>query len=153
MIEMKIYTGDNEFQKGYAEGWNAAHEAMSGTATVKEWQEILDYFNDVNKTKYRMTPQKRQQLKCRLKIYSVQEIKDAIQKRSQMDWYRESGFATDWESLFRNDERIAKILNRREDKKDNKLIQSIKEDYFKNTGRLPTEEVIKTKLAKYGITG
>jgi hypothetical protein len=74
-------------------------------------QDILNYFNEVCGTRLRITLQKSKQINNRLKFYTVEEIKSAILKRSKLDWYIQSGFSKDWDSLFRNDEKIDRILN------------------------------------------
>ena len=88
----------------------------NGNDNEDERKEIVVYFNEVCTTQLKPTSSKMVQLSNRLKIYSAEEIKQAIIKRTKLPWYageNDDGrlWYRDWDSLFRNDEKIEAILN------------------------------------------
>jgi len=77
--------------------------------------DLLNYFNEICSTNLKMTPNKRKQINARLKVFSIDEIKRAILKRSLNPWHQGSNpdskkWFKDWDSLFRNDDKIENAL-------------------------------------------
>lgn len=81
------------------------------------YEDILNHFNKVFSDLYnplRLTKKKIDQLRLRLKTYSLDDIKTAINNCHDDPFCRgnnKSGWKADWDYLFRNDERIDKYLN------------------------------------------
>lgn len=81
------------------------------------YQDILDHFNQTFSDLYsplRLTKKKIDQLKLRLKTFTINEIKTAITNCHDDPSCRgnnRTGWKADWDYLFRNDERIDKYLN------------------------------------------
>lgn len=80
-----------------------------------EFDEIIKYWNKCHNTDIRPTDNKKKQYLSRLKTFTVEEIKRAIRNRSESDYIRGDGInhASNWPSLFRNDDQIDKYLNMR----------------------------------------
>lgn len=81
------------------------------------YQDILDHFNQTFSDLYsplRLTKKKIDQLRLRLKTFTINEIKTAITNCHDDPSCRgnnRTGWKADWDYLFRNDERIDKYLN------------------------------------------
>lgn len=75
------------------------------------YNEILEFFNSTTWTKLKLTDNKKKQIKERLNTFSIEEIKIAIKNRMSSEWHIKDWWTTDWDSLFRNDEKIDKMLN------------------------------------------
>jgi len=80
-----------------------------------KFDEIIKYWNKCHNTDIRPTDNKKKQYLSRLKTFTVEEIKQAIRNRSESDYIRGDGInhASNWPSLFRNDDQIDKYLNMR----------------------------------------
>ena len=78
-------------------------------------EDVIDTWNRLHGTSIRTTPNKFRQLRQRLKTFKIEEIKTAIRNRSESEWIRGEGasHASNWDSLFRNDDQIDKYLNMR----------------------------------------
>jgi len=76
---------------------------------------ILLAWNKIFESSARMTNNKRRQIKQRLKTFSPDEILQSMKNRSQDTWLLGEGskFYTDWDSFFRNDEKIERYLLQR----------------------------------------
>lgn len=76
---------------------------------------FVNFWNQVNECELRMTPKKREQVRSRLKRFSEDEIKQAIQNRAVDDWINSEGlkFKTDWQSFWANDEKVERYLNKK----------------------------------------
>lgn len=76
--------------------------------------EFVDFWNEVNNAQCRLTSKKRTQIKQRLKTFTEDEIKQAIENRSVDEWINGDGskFKADWESFWRNDEKVERYLNK-----------------------------------------
>lgn len=75
---------------------------------------LIFYFNEKFKSKYQLTPGRRDKCKTRLQTFSVDQIKQAIDNLSSKPFYRgenDSGWKADPDYLFRSDEIIDKALN------------------------------------------
>ena len=75
--------------------------------------ELIDFWNDKNGCSLKFTTKKNNQVKARLNTFSVDELKKAILNRSQDDWINNEGikFKSDWESFWRNDEKVERYLH------------------------------------------
>jgi hypothetical protein len=79
---------------------------------VKDFVQFLKLWNEVNGCNLRMTDNKRDQIKERLRTYSEEELKRSIQNRAKDDWINGEGrkFKEDWNSFWRNDEKPERYL-------------------------------------------
>ena len=115
---------------------------------------LLDFFNETCGTSLRLTESKKRQIGARLQTFSEDEIKQAIKKRTGIPWYKGQNkenkmWYKDWDSLFRNDEKVEKILENETTDKANPLTGEyipIK-DESGTTHRVPMEK-LKEYLAK-----
>jgi len=78
-----------------------------------DFELFISEWNQVYGTSIRLTKSKKTQVINRLKTFSPEEIIYAMHKRRHDHWLNNDGkkFLTDWEALFRNDEKIEKYLN------------------------------------------
>lgn len=74
---------------------------------------FIELWNKVNECSIRYTPKKRGQVKSRLKTFTPEEISNAIIKRGKDPWILGDGrkFRADWDSFWRNDEKVERYLN------------------------------------------
>jgi hypothetical protein len=75
---------------------------------------IIEHFNSVFEKKYRITSDRKKKIKLRLKSYTVDEIKSAIDGLSKSKFHNgenDRGWVADIDFLIRNDEQIDKFLN------------------------------------------
>lgn len=82
-------------------------------------EDVFGHFVTSTGGNLKLTPAKRIQIKARLKVWSVEQIKAAIDKRKTLAWYagdNDQGklWYKDWDSLFRNDDKIERVLNSQE---------------------------------------
>lgn len=82
-------------------------------ASKRQADEMVNYWNYINESEVRYTRKKQTQLNERLKSFSFDEIKTAIKNRSQDKWINTDGIRhkKDWDSFFRNDEKVERYLN------------------------------------------
>jgi len=73
--------------------------------------DLLLFFNSTTWVNLKLTDKKKEQLKNRLKTFSIEEIQTAIKNRMSSHWHVENWWTQDWDSLFCNDEKIDKMLN------------------------------------------
>lgn len=110
LVKKTLHTKDN-LQKTITKDKKVNQKENSNSIQL-----ILDFFNSTCKTELRLTSKKIQQITARRKLYTDDEIKQAIVARTKSPfhcgensegkvWYR------DWESLFRNDEKIEHALS------------------------------------------
>jgi len=114
----------NEQQTGSKRAANGTHtkkvkndKKEKNVKNITKVVEVVNYFNEKTGQTLKMTTRKKQQILARLKVFSLIEIKESIDIRLADSWYmgeNETGkcWAYDWDSLFRNDEKIDKLLNR-----------------------------------------
>lgn len=79
-----------------------------------EANQIIEYFNSLFGTKYRVTPDRSKKIKLRLKTYSTEEVKSAIDNLSKSKFHNgdnDRSWKADIDFLIRNDEQIDKFLN------------------------------------------
>jgi len=76
--------------------------------------QFVDLWNQVNDCNLRVTDNKREQIRARLRTYSEDELKTSIRNRSKDDWINGEGkkYKTDWNSFWRNDEKPERYLNK-----------------------------------------
>lgn len=79
----------------------------------KHYQNFLEFWNETNNCNSRMTKAKQRQINARLKTFTPDEIKTAIRNRAFDSWINGDGikYKTDWESFWRNDEKVERYLN------------------------------------------
>lgn len=75
--------------------------------------QFVDFWNEVNDCNLRVTDNKREQIRARLRTFSEEEIKASIRNRSKDEWINGEGlkYKTDWVSFWRNDEKIERYLH------------------------------------------
>lgn len=93
------------------------------------FQKMVAFFNEHTQSSLMASPKKREQFRARLKVYTAREIATAIIRRTQLPFYQGKNnenkiWYNDWDSLFRNDEKIEKILNTREVEKHEEVDQN-----------------------------
>jgi len=76
-----------------------------------EFKEIFDYFNKKASSRLKPTNGKRKQLNTRLKLFTMDEIKKAIDNWTTNEWIQENNFKGRWDSLFRSDDQLEKWVN------------------------------------------
>ena len=76
--------------------------------------QFVDLWNQVNECNLRVTDNKREQIRSRLRTYSEDELKTSIRNRSKDDWINGEGkkYKTNWDSFWRNDEKPERYLNK-----------------------------------------
>ena len=74
-----------------------------------EW--FIDYWNEKNGTRNRLTDKAITQVKSRMKSFTPQELIDAIDNRSKSEYLKESGHIGNWDSFWRSDSQVDKWLN------------------------------------------
>jgi len=91
------------------------------TITIREDKErvyngLLAIWNQAFDCNLRLTTSKKRQINARLKTFTLQEVIQAMKHRSQDQWLQGEGskFFSDWDSFFRNDEKIERYLARKE---------------------------------------
>ena len=94
-------------------------------SSSKEAEEIIDYFNNKFSRQYRLTPDRNKKIKLRLKSYSLDEIKKAIDNLKQSKFHNgenDRGWIATIDFIIRNDEKIDEFLNSKQ----------ASENYYKN---------------------
>ena len=89
---------------------------MSKSSTLDD---ILNHFNITCGTMLRMSSKKQSQLVNRLKTFTPEEIKQAIERRVTSPFHAGENpearlWFKDWDSLLRNDAKIESLLTREE---------------------------------------
>ena len=74
---------------------------------------FVEFWNKINGCSLRITDAKRSQIKARLETFNEEELKRSIINRSKNEWINRDGqkFKTDWNSFWRNDEKVERYLN------------------------------------------
>lgn len=73
--------------------------------------DLLLFFNSTTWVNLKLTDKKKEQIKNRLKTFTIEEIQTAIKNRMTSKWHIDEWWTKDWDSLFCNDEKIDKMLN------------------------------------------
>lgn len=89
------------------------NESGLATRDVMDFDFFLNEWNQVYSTNLKMTHSKKQQIKQRLKTFSVDELIQSIHKRRHDHWLNHDGkkHMTSWDSFWRNDEKVERYLN------------------------------------------
>jgi len=95
------------------------NEVSSNKQSTKEvigfdvLEDVISIWNSLHGTSIRPTANKLRQLRSRMKTFTLEEIEEAVRNRSRSEWIRGEGasHASNWDSLFRNDDQIDKYLN------------------------------------------
>lgn len=76
-------------------------------------EDVITIWNALHKTNIRPTQNKLRQLRSRMKTFTLEEIEEAVRNRAKSEWIRGEGasHASNWDSLFRNDDQVDKYLN------------------------------------------
>lgn len=119
--------------------------------------ELLEFFNKTCETNLKMTKGKRTQIKNRLETFSIDEIKQAIVARTKSSWHAGQNeqnkiWYKDWDSLFRNDEKIDKMLNSNTKAVITQTIRNDRGQTFQKT-EAEIEELRKAGKIKYDDKG
>lgn len=92
----------------------STNNTNNNTITSNEVSQIIEFFNSLFEKKYRITPDRKKKIKLRLKSYTVDEIKLAIDNLSKSKFHNgdnDRGWVADIDFIIRNDEQIDKFLN------------------------------------------
>ena len=86
---------------------------IKGGVDYNTLEEVISIWNSLHGTSIRPTANKLRQLRSRMKTFTLEEIEEAVRNRSRSEWIRGEGasHASNWDSLFRNDDQIDKYLN------------------------------------------
>lgn len=79
---------------------------------TKTFNFILEEFNRITGASVRMTDRKKKQLSSRLGVFTVDEILQAVKNRVADPWVQEKGIESNWDALFRNDDKLDLWLSR-----------------------------------------
>lgn len=92
---------------------NNSSSYSTNNKTQIDTQKWVDFWNEVNDAECRKTPKKPKQIRQRLKVYTEEELKTAIKNRAASSWINGEGrkYKTDWNSFWRNDEKVERYLN------------------------------------------
>ena len=93
---------------------NTNNNTIKNTITSNEVSQIIEYFNSLFSTKFRVTPERSKKIKLRLKTYSLDEIKLAINNLSKSKFHNgenDRGWRATIDFITRNDEKIDEFLN------------------------------------------
>ena len=89
-------------------------EEKKASVTSNEVSVVIEYFNELFGTKYRVTPDRSKKIRLRLKTYTLEEIKTAINKCKASKFHRgenDTGWKAGIDFIVRNDEIIDQFLN------------------------------------------
>jgi hypothetical protein len=98
---------------------------IDNTIASDEANIIIEYFNKLFLRQYRLTPDRSKKIKLRLKSYTLDEIKKAIDNLKQSKFHNgenDRGWIATIDFLIRNDEKIDEFLNSKQSG----------ENYYKN---------------------
>lgn len=79
-------------------------------------QAFVQFWNELHNCDVRLTQKKRSQVKRRLKSFTKEEIFKSLKNRYEDSWFKSSEgskFRADWDSFWRNDEKVERYLNRK----------------------------------------
>lgn len=105
--------------------------SIDNTITSNEVNQIIEYFNSLFSTKFRVTPERSKKIKLRLKTYKIEEIKKAIYNLSKSKFHNgenDRGWRATIDFITRNDEKIDEFLNSFQAKTEDIIIT--KKPYF-----------------------
>ena len=76
---------------------------------------FIDFWNKLYETNVRFTENKQRQVGQRLKVFDANEIVQALKNRSNDTWLENNGYMKDWDSFWRNNEKVERYLNKQTD--------------------------------------
>lgn len=76
---------------------------------------FIDFWNKLYDTNVRFTENKQRQVAQRLKVFDANEIVQAMKNRSNDTWLENNGYMKDWNSFWRNNEKVERYLNKQTD--------------------------------------
>lgn len=76
---------------------------------------FIDFWNKLYDTNVRFTENKQRQVGQRLKVFDANEIVQALKNRSNDTWLENNGYMKDWDSFWRNNEKVERYLNKQTD--------------------------------------
>ncbi len=79
-----------------------------------EW--FIEKWNEFHGTDVKLTDKKQKQVSARLKVFTANEVIKSMKNRLKDDWFSGEGskFLGDWDSFWRNDEKVERYLNRKD---------------------------------------
>ena len=77
---------------------------------------FISYWNRLYNAEVRFTEKKKRQVVARLKVFSAEEIVRSMKNRSNDVWLENNGFMKDWDSFWRNNEKVERYLNKETDR-------------------------------------
>ncbi len=77
----------------------------------------MDLWNQLFGANLRITEGKRKQINARLSRFSEEELRQALHNRSHNDWIMQSKYKGEWDSFWRNDEKVERYLNQKQEEK------------------------------------
>lgn len=101
----------NDYSKN--EVSNTKQHTYNGGVDFETLEGVISIWNALHKTNIRPTSNKLRQLRSRMKTFTLEEIEEAVRNRAKSEWIRGEGasHASNWDSLFRNDDQVDKYLN------------------------------------------
>ncbi len=79
--------------------------------------QFVDLWNQLFGANLRITEGKRKQINARLSRFSEEELRQALHNRSHNDWIMQSKYKGEWDSFWRNDEKVERYLNQKQEEK------------------------------------
>jgi len=73
---------------------------------------FIDFWNRLYDTEVRFTDKKEKQVANRLQVFTAGEIVQSMKNRSNDVWLENNGFMKDWDSFWRNNEKVERYLNK-----------------------------------------
>lgn len=73
---------------------------------------LVDYWNEINGTRFRSIKERIPQVHNRLKTFSADELKQAIYNRGKNEWTQKNEQHANWDALFRSDKQVEQWLAR-----------------------------------------
>ena len=119
-----IYSMDTLSQEEKEEKKEEEKEKNISTDKLREATDtFIELWNRLNESSIRYTAKKKTQVKKRLETFTPEEICTSIMNRSKDSWILGDGkrFRADWDSYWRNDEKIERYLTRQDTGAKNEL--------------------------------
>lgn len=114
LTNVKQMLRENRIEENRIEENRIEQNSIDNTITSNEVNQIIEYFNSLFSTKFRVTPERSKKIKLRLKTYKIEEIKKAIYNLSKSKFHNgenDRGWRATIDFITRNDEKIDEFLN------------------------------------------
>ena len=114
LTDVKQMLRESSIEENRIEENRIEENRINNTITSNEVNQIIEYFNNIFQTKYRVTADRNKKIKLRLKSYSLDEIQKAIDNLKQSSFHNgnnDRGWKAGIDFIIRNDEQIDKFLN------------------------------------------